>query len=72
MLGSETHFGWSLDTYLLAAITNAANTKVKGKKLTPTQRVEPPKVIKKKTTRPVDFSKPVRNIRLSSLIPQQA
>lgn len=72
MLGNEENFGWALETYLLTAITNAVNTQVKGKKLAPSQRVNTPRIIRKKARGVFDAKKPVRKLNLAELVPSQS
>lgn len=51
-LGGEEHLHWSTDTYLLAAILDAVNTQLKGKKLKANERVERPAAHKVKKYKP--------------------
>lgn len=42
LLGNPDLFGWGVNEYLTAALVNAANTQIKGKKLTAEERITPP------------------------------
>lgn len=67
-LGNEQLFGWSEETSLLTAIANAVRTQLKGKKLSPSQRITPPTPQKK---RPPAYKPqgPVAQMDLSRLLP---
>lgn len=67
-LGNEQLFGWSEQTHLLTAIANALHTQLKGKKLSPSQRITPPAPKKK---RPPAYKPqgPVALMDLSRLLP---
>lgn len=67
-LGNEQLFGWSEETSLLTAIANAVRTQLKGKKLSPSQRITPPAPKKK---RPPVYKPqgPVAQMDLSRLLP---
>lgn len=46
-LGGPEHFGWGTDRMIWAVIANAANTKVKGKALRRSERIEPPRIVER-------------------------
>ena len=69
-LGSSDLFGWGNEAYLLAGVVNGVNTQVKGKRLTASQRVNPPQSIKQKKERVgVDMRQPVEKMDLSLMVP---
>lgn len=69
-LGNSDLFGWGNEAYLLAGVVNGVNTQVKGKRLTASQRVNPPQPVKKKKERVgVDMRQPVEKMDLSRMVP---
>ena len=46
-LGGTEHFGWGTDRMIWAVIANAANTKVKGKPLRKSERIEAPRIVER-------------------------
>lgn len=69
-LGDSALFGWGNEAYLLAGVVNGVNTQVKGKRLTASQRVNPPRPVKQKTERVgVDMRQPVEKMDLSRMVP---
>lgn len=72
--GEYEHFGWSIDSYLIANVIDAVNASTAaqaGKKLKDSQRMKRPKVIKPKPRRSQKFDPHhgVKNMRLGSLFP---
>lgn len=68
-LGTDTHFGWTLEAYLLANLVDGLSARNKGKKLRPTETVPRPKVIKPKRKEEFDRHNGVRNMHLGRLFP---
>lgn len=69
-LGDSALFGWGKEAYLLAGVVNGVNTQVKGKRLTASQRVNPPQPVKQKKERVgVDMRQPVEKMDLSRMVP---
>lgn len=69
-LGNDGLFGWGNEAYLLAGVVNGVNTQVKGKRLTASQRVNPPQPVKQKKERVgVDMRQPVEKMDLSRMVP---
>lgn len=70
-LGNDALFGWGNEAYLLAGVVNGVNTQVKGKRLTASQRVNPPQPVKKKKKERVgvDMRQPVEKMDLSRMVP---
>ncbi|WP_346843733.1 hypothetical protein [uncultured Rothia sp.] len=67
-LGGEEHIGWSVDSYLLAAAVDGIHSQLKSKKLSSSERVERPKVEKKREK--FDPNAPVASMNLKSLLPE--
>lgn len=71
-LGGEKHFGWSLDSYLLANLQDLLSAQLKGKKLRESEKVPRPVVKLKKKERKEKFDPHhgVKNMRLGLLFPE--